>query len=173
MGWIESPRDAIALTTETIFLLTEPLDEELLETNELPADNSVITPNTISQTSLTIPSLWWVDEQFGGKLLNTWLAYPGTDNTPARVDLVVNNPVWNAANYLQRYTFLNHFGREAADFGYSVRVFNGQQDLLGAYICTELTEPGEQQGGVRCNVFLESSGQGALAGGSTNPFAAP
>jgi hypothetical protein len=167
------PRRAIALTEETFFLLTVPLEAELLDSRELPSDSRVVTPFTISQTSITIPSLWWAEEQFGGKLLDTWLAYPGGDADPARVDLVVNNPVWNAANYVQRYTFLRHFGLTAQDFGYSVRVFNRQQELLGAYICADVKEPGAEVPEPVCNVFLESGGRGALSGGSANPFAAP
>jgi len=38
-------------------------------------NDGVITADTISQSELTIPSLWWAKEQFGG--FDNWLAYPG------------------------------------------------------------------------------------------------
>jgi len=45
-------------------------------------NDGVITADTISQSELTIPSLWWAKEQFGW-LLDNWLAYPGDGTTAA------------------------------------------------------------------------------------------
>ena len=77
----------------------EPLDIELVEQQQedLPiltpgactGNSSVITSKTICQNSITIPSLWWLEEQYrqlNGKLVNTWLAYPNTSGTSRRVD---------------------------------------------------------------------------------------
>jgi hypothetical protein len=158
-----------ALEQETLLLLTEPLNLEVLEPGAAPADGSVVTPNTISQTGLTIPSLWWAQQQFGGKLLSTWIAYPRTNGIPRHVDLVVNQQVWSAASYMQRYTFVNHFGIVAQDYGYSTRVFNRQQELLAAYICEAPEEIVVVSVEPTCNIFLESGGQGRL-GGQPNPF---
>ncbi|NJL21251.1 MAG: hypothetical protein HC895_11190, partial [Leptolyngbyaceae cyanobacterium SM1_3_5] len=113
---------------------------------------------------LTQPSLWWTQEQFGAKLLATWVANSGLDGTPPRVDLIVNQQIWSSYTYLERYRFLNQFGVAAQDFGYSTRVFNRQQELLAAYICPD-------PAGGTCNVFLDSSGPSGLQGGSTlSPF---
>jgi len=43
-------------------------------------NDGVRTADTISQSELTIPSLWWAKEQFG-KLFDNWLAYPGDGTT--------------------------------------------------------------------------------------------
>ncbi|NJN87641.1 MAG: hypothetical protein HC881_16700 [Leptolyngbyaceae cyanobacterium SL_7_1] len=97
-------------------------------------------------------------------MLNAWVAHQGTDGTPRRVDLIINQPVWNAINYLQRYTFLNQFGTELRQDGYSVRVFNRQADLLGAYICEPAADTARQ-----CSIEeLSSTGRGAFGGRPRN-----
>jgi hypothetical protein len=180
-------RPAIALDAQALLLLTQPLapsEISLLEQGIAPADPSWVTANTISQTGLTTPSLWWAKQQFGGDLLTNWIAKPGTDDMPSRVDLLVNQQVWTSYNYLDRYAFLNQLGRVAQDFGYSTRVFNVQGELLGAYICDfDLTEPissSNPQGvasnvpfvesgsppmaNTACRIFLDPSGAGAIRG---------
>jgi hypothetical protein len=174
---------ANALDPNSRLLLTEPLtpaEVNFLEAGTPPADPAWVTANTISQTSLTTPSLWWAKQQFGGKLLSNWLAKPSTGEMPSRVDLLVNQQVWNSYNYLDRYAFLNQVGTSAEDFGYSTRVFNDQGELLGAYIC-EFREGGAESsaevaaevavegaaGGVAegaCTIFLDPSGAGAVRG---------
>lgn len=164
---------AIAQSTldeTTQLLLTDPLDPNLLNPGALPTDGSIVTAETVQQdppAGLTLPSLWWTQEQFGGKLLATWIANSGADGTPPRVDLIVNQQIWSNYTYLERYTFLNQFGEAAQDFG-STRVFNRQQELLAAYICSNSTA---SDLGRSCNVFLDSSGASGLQGGSTlSPF---
>lgn len=164
-----------ALSRDTMFLLTEPLAANTADPNTIPHDGSVVTNRTISQEGLTVPSLWWTQQQFGGKLLDRWFAYVGSDGTPRRVDLVINNQVWNAADYLQRYQFVNHFGTESQGYGFNVRVFNARRELLAAYICednpkpptvfrAEVDNPDAIYTAGFCNIFLDSSGQGALDG---------
>ena len=48
----------------------KPLELDLL-TN--PKDN-VITADTVHQQQLTVPSLWWAQEQSENKLLDNWIA---------------------------------------------------------------------------------------------------
>lgn len=169
---------AIALDAQALLLLTQPLTSSeinLLAQGAPPSDSSWVTAETISQTGLTPPSLWWAKQQFGGKLLSNWLAKPGTDDLPSRVDLLVNQQIWTSYNYLDRYAFLNQMGRVAQDFGYSTRVFNAQGELLGAYICDfDWTEPRSSrypQGiassatlSSACRIFLDPSGVGAVRG---------
>jgi hypothetical protein len=179
----QTPADE--LEQETLLLLTDPLELDLLQPGAVPEDESVITAQTIAQGHLTIPSLWWADQQFGGKLVDNWLAYSGNNGTPRRVDLVVNPQVWSLYTYLERYAFLTHFGIAAVDFGYNTRVFSRQQDLLGAYIC-DFEQPGialptnredtlstlnpvEDLAQLQCDIFLDPFGSGALRGRST-PF---
>lgn len=157
---------AMAIDQNALLLLTDVPDPyTLAEANNLPAN--VVLPSTISQTNLTVPSLWWTRDQFGTKLLETWFAFPSDSGIPPRVDLVVNQQVWSLNSYLERYTFLNQFGMAGHDFGYSTRIFNRQRRLLAAYICDPAipaSDGNSAQSG--CNVFLESSGQGSLQGGS-------
>ena len=113
--------------------------------------NGLITSSTISLSGLTPPSLWWTDQQFGGKTLRGWIAYPGTDTLPPRVDLVVNRQLWGLSDYLERYSFVHHFGRAAQSFGYTIRVFNDVGDPLAIYPCP--IHP--------CSIIINSSGIGA------------
>jgi hypothetical protein len=120
-------------------------------TNSPPApivpSGSVLTANTISQTGLTRPSLWWANEQFGNKLLNNWCAYPDE----RRIDLIVNRQIWSLLTYLERYAFVNHFGTVARDFQYNVRVFNQQNAQLATYTCNFSATP------VSCNLQLDTT----------------
>jgi len=178
------PAAAIAVERATILSLlreTEPPDLRLLQPEFVPSDGSVITADTISQTDLTVPSLWWANEQFGGKLLNNWFAFTGSNGETRRVDLVVNQQIWSLYNYLDRYTFINHLGTAARDFGYSTRIYNQQLEPLGAYVCEFPTDEFEAQRLVDpddlpaelpqsdCIILLDSFGQGGLTG-QTNPF---
>ena len=136
-----------------------PLELSLLQPSASLDDGSVITSDTISQHDLTIPSLWWAKEQFGGKLLDNWLAYPTDGTTAARIDLVVNQQIWSLLNYLERYEFVNHFGTVARDYGYNVRVFNYQKELLATYTCNFSTNP------PLCNIDnLDATGKAGVRG---------
>lgn len=184
LGTVLLPGEASAIVEEALLLLTEPLDVPQVaqyRSGAVPADGSVVTESTISQTGLTLPSLWWAEEQFGGKLLDYWVAYTGSSTTPRRVDLLINQQIWTQYNYLERYAFINHFGTSASDFGYSTRIFNWQGDLLGAYVCdfapfASLDAPlnlvaDSPDTGPACQVFLDSTGTGALSG--TSQLGAP
>ncbi|MBF2046446.1 MAG: hypothetical protein EDM05_000590 [Leptolyngbya sp. IPPAS B-1204] len=208
LGWgmliVLSSRPVYAADQDTLFLLTTPLDPALFQPGA-SIDPAVVTPDRISQTGLTPPSLWWAEEQFANlswvgesfgntgciaerfsqELLNYWLAYPGTDGTPRRVDLLVNQEVWGNCNYLQRYVFVNRFGTAAKEFGYSVRVFNLQGELLGAHICefndqfnastinsSSASDPTSGTTSVPCRIFLNPFGRSAFRSTPT-PFGVP
>ncbi|MDY6940562.1 MAG: hypothetical protein SWY16_23255 [Cyanobacteriota bacterium] len=120
----------------------EPLEVCWLEENPQEQDGcssevTVITRDTISQTELTVPSLWWAEEQlsdrFGTKLLNNWLAYPEL----RRVDLIVNRQQWAILDYLQRYAFVNQMGTVVRADRYNLRVFNSREPErpLATYTC--------------------------------------
>lgn len=129
---------------------TTPLDLSLLG-NAAPGTGAI--GPAIDQAELTIPSLWWAGEQFGGKLLETWLAYPGRDRIAGRVDLVVNRQNWSLSNYLERYQFVNKLGTVARGYGYNTRVFNPQGELLAAYTCNFNSSQ------LPCQITLESLGR--------------
>ncbi len=125
-----------------------PLELDLL-TN--PRDN-IITANTISQKQLTVPSLWWAQEQSENKLLDNWIAYPTNNSQPGRVDLIVNEQIWNVLDYLERYNFVNSLGSLARTYGYNIRVFNYEKEPLATYTCNlDLSTP-------LCNIKMNTTG---------------
>lgn len=147
-----------------------PVELYLLDPDINPTERGVITDRSMSQHEWTAPSLWWAQDQYGGKLLEHWLAYPGSDNHPRRIDLIVDRQLWGLSTYLERYTFIHRFGTVAKSFGYSMRVFNDQGDPLATYICEfpasvddEATSPTDT---LDCDVNLDASGAGALRGRS-------
>lgn len=140
-----------------------PLDLSLLEP-DASLDGNVITSNTISQQNLTIPSLWWASEQFGGNLLDSWLAYPSDSKYNPRIDLIVNRQNWSLSDYIQRYEFVNHFGSVASDYGYNVRVFNVQKELLATYTCDFSVTPR------LCNMQVQATGKARVRGSGESPF---
>ncbi|MBC1219765.1 hypothetical protein GNF10_29530 [Nostoc sp. UCD121] len=101
----------------------------------------VITANTIHPQGLTVPSLWWAQQNSERKLLDNWIAYPASDKEPARVDLIVNQQIWSLLEYIERYDFVNRLGSAARNFGYNVRVFNYQKEPLATYTCNFSTSP--------------------------------
>ncbi|MGB6301657.1 MAG: hypothetical protein WBF90_36505 [Rivularia sp. (in: cyanobacteria)] len=126
-----------------------PLELDLLIN---PRDN-IITANTISQKQLTVPSLWWAQEQSQYKLLENWIAYPANNSQPGRVDLIVNQQIWNEIfNGFERYSFVNRLGSVARSYGYNIRVFNDEKELLATYTCNlNLETP-------LCNIRMNSIG---------------
>lgn len=136
-----------------------PLELSLLKAGAT-SDGRVITSNTISQQGLTVPSLWWAKEQFGGDVLNNWLAYPAQGETSGRIDLLVNRQNWSLLDYIGRYEFVNSFGTVARDYGYNVRVFNEQKELLASYTCDFSQNPSQ------CNMQLDATGKARIRGSS-------
>jgi len=149
----------------TRLLLSEPPDLSLAQPGAILPDPRMVTANTISQEGLTLPSLWWVRDQFGEQLLETWLVYPAREDSLQRVELVVNPQVWSIYNYVERYTFVNHFGLFASAYGYSTRVFDRQGNLLAAYLC-DFSEGvlGQAEGRRGCDIMLRSDGIAGLTG---------
>ncbi|MDX2097184.1 MAG: hypothetical protein SFW36_05355 [Leptolyngbyaceae cyanobacterium bins.59] len=159
-----------------------PLDTTLLrlEESQVPTPGICITPpdvvtsKTICQASLTLPSLWWAKQQFGGQVLENWLAYGSTGASPGRVDLVVNPQAWSLLNYLERYEFIDKFGSIAREFGYNTRVFNRQGEKLAAYTCSYRTASAMDQtpatqplkAVLPCAIDLDSAQRNRLRGRS-------
>lgn len=134
-----------------------PLELSLLQPGAT-VDGRVITSNTISPQGVTTPSLWWAKEQFGSDLLNNWIAYPAQGADAGRIDLLVNRQNWGVIDYIQRYEFVNHFGTVARDYGYNVRVFNEQKQLLATYTCNFSLNPSQ------CYIQLDSTGKARIRG---------
>ncbi|NMG57849.1 hypothetical protein E1H12_04725 [Geitlerinema sp. P-1104] len=133
---------------------SDPLNLDHLDRPPDRFEEPIIRPETISQEGLTEPSLWWAAQQFGGSVLNTWLAYPEQQ----RIDLVINPQFWTPLDYLERYQFVHQMGLVARSHGYNLRVFNRQQPerLLAAYTCDF------QQLPLRCQLDIERGGSSGL-----------
>jgi hypothetical protein len=135
--------------------LDPPNFEPLREGSEIRKNSSLRTMNDVSREGLTIPSLWWSREQVSHQILENWVISPETQ----QVDLLVNRQVWSLMSYLERYRFVNRMGTAAQDFGYNIRVFNRQQELLGIYNCDTGRQP--------CRVWIDTAGKGGSLRGSS------
>ncbi len=104
--------------------------------NAYPSPQAITsTAQKPSQNGLTVPSLWWTNEQYGNKLVDDWVVYAQNSRSLTRVDLVVRRGVWNLLNYYDRYAAVNHFGTAVSDYGYNLLIFDRQQNFLAAYTC--------------------------------------
>lgn len=159
-------------------LILAPVELEWLNATVVEGDRPIVTSAMVSLSGLTPPSLWWTQQPLGGKLLRGWIAYPETETQSAYVDLVVNRQLWNVSDYLERYSFVHHFGQSAQSFGYVMRVFNDVGQYLAVYPCVDAPatasqrpDPLGQQTEIRrqtCSVILNSSGLGVLQ--DSNPL---
>ncbi len=133
---------------------TAPVDLSLLEPEVIVPPN-VITADTVSQNSLTAPSLWWARQESENKLLDNWLAYQNSDQEHARVDLIVNQQVWTLLDYVERYDFVNRIGTVARQSGYNVRVFDYDKNSLASYTC-------DFQPQASCSIQMDQKNRGVM-----------
>ena len=154
----------IAETTARLQPSNAPLELNMI----FEPSNNVVTANTINQAQFTVPSLWWSKENYQNKLLDNWIAYPSNGNQAGRIDLIVNQQVWSLLDYLERYNFINQLGTVARNScskelttsalgenqlcqqGYNLRVFNYQQEFLGAYTCNFAQQPN-----ANCSIVMQ------------------
>jgi len=131
--------------------LASPPPPEVAETlcNETAPGLSgqVITSETVCQSGLTLPSLWWTKEQVAqelrtsGKLVSNWSAQLKTSDAPGQVRLVVNPQMWSLMDYFERYDFVSNFGLAARSFGYQTEVYNTKGAQLASYTCAIAGSP--------------------------------
>ena len=95
--------------------------------------SEIISQNTISETGLTIPSLWWRKQQIDpkGAIVINWKAY----TNEKIIDLIVDRQRWNFIDYIKRYNIVNDFGTVAREYKYNLRIINDRQTCLGTYTC--------------------------------------
>ncbi|MGB8699805.1 MAG: hypothetical protein WCD18_10345 [Thermosynechococcaceae cyanobacterium] len=106
--------------------------QTLLQT---PLRSPQITDKTPSPERLTIPEIWWADQQFGDKMVVNWFAYRRPQDDKSQVRLVVRPDLWSRYSFLERYAFLKHFGLVTSAAGYQLIVLDRQNYPLGAYTC--------------------------------------
>lgn len=120
--------------------LTTPLQLDLLQQGLCAPEAPGISDSSVSQTELTQPSLWWIQDQisaqekYGRKLIDRWLACKSGAQAN-RVDVLVNPQLWSLLDFFERYEFVNRFGTVTTGYGYNLRVFNRQGMMLAAYTC--------------------------------------
>lgn len=126
------------------------------------APGSVLGSTIVCREGLTLPSLWWTQEQFSTqgrgypeypKLVQDWLTYVPDQSQMGRVDLVLELQRWSTMDYFKRYEFLSVFGSAAESFGYNLRAFSFRGEFLGAYTCLS-----ENDASKTCTIEVEGSG---------------
>ncbi len=110
---------------------------KVLQLLEAQPTAPLINSTTPSQSELSIPSVWWAEELFGGNLVIHWLAYPRTDRGERQVNVIVSPERWARYSYLQRYAFVYHFGTVLQQDDSQLLVQNIRGELLAAYICDD------------------------------------
>jgi hypothetical protein len=128
-----------------------------------PTSVPIVSSQTPSQAGLTLPSLWWITQQFGQEMVEQWWAYPGVDHGVGRVDLRVRSDAWSRASFIDRYAFVNHIGLVASDYGYNLLVFDRRQNILSAYLCRFPRETATLPPSPACQIWMNPNF-------STRPF---
>ncbi len=113
----------------------EQAPPKVLQLLRTPLRMPEVTAQTPSKNSLTLPSLWLANEQFGDKMVLNWFTYPQAQASNSQVRLVVRPDLWSRYSYLERYAFLREFGASTSAAGYHLMVLDRQNYPLGAYIC--------------------------------------
>lgn len=162
--WVAQPAIAVEgmPSLRLLLLLMDPLDPDVFEPENRGAYPNVVTAADVSQSGLTTPSLWWIDQQFGDRLLENWAAFPAENGLPPRVDLMVNEQVWSIYQPIERYAFVHHFGLSAQDFGYITRVYDRRNELLAAYLCDYQATGATVQLQDNCDLILNWDGGTSL-----------
>jgi hypothetical protein len=98
--------------------------------------SAVFASNAHAQvTSVTIPlepvqpSLWWVSERVDEGLVESL----SIDINNRVVKVVVNPNVWDLADYIKRYSFLQRLGNVALDSDYGILLQDRRQRTLAEY----------------------------------------
>jgi hypothetical protein len=136
------------------------LNLSLLKSVDTDKDKNIITADTVSPDGNTTPNLWWTNEQFPPKLVTNWIA----NNSQKQIYLLVNTQYWNILDYVDRYRTIDRFGHAARDYGYNLKICNGQKVILADYTCDSTNEPQAEQANHQnnCQIWLNTNGQNGL-----------
>lgn len=105
-----------------------------------------------AQTGLTIPSLWWVEQQFGQKTVLNWAVYPDQNRQEQQVHVYLRSNLWARFSYLERYAFVTHFGHLTRTYGHQLVMLESNGLPLASYICDFTTaEPSLVPGSLDVN----------------------
>jgi hypothetical protein len=127
----------LGVQSQPFLLAAPPAVQQLVKDRPAKPLATALTP---SQKGLTAPSLWWIDRQYGQKLVVNWLVYPANRAGQKQVNLIVRSDIWSRYGYSERYAAVNHFGTFANEYGHQLLVLNRQGTALAAYVC-DLAQP--------------------------------
>ena len=131
------------ILASSLFLLTATATPEVIFPTCLKSSISELPKPYLSQTKLSIPSIWLTKNFFSKELLETWFINP--DDT--WIILVVNQLTWQKQEYMDIYKFINHFGSVAREYGYNLQICQPpQKKPIAAYFCDFEITP------LNCNV---------------------
>lgn len=158
------------------------IPQDMSPSESLIAAGLAVTSETLSDTDMTAPSLWWQQDKAseigplnGRSMVTGWVAHYRPADQQHHVDVAINGQIWNLLNYLEQYAFITQFGQAAKAYGYHLRVFNGSR-LVGGYICgfdqtltfsQYETIPADDLNSIACTVELDYLGRGAISGRSS------
>lgn len=135
----------------------------------------LVTAATPSAERITVPSLWWADQQFGQRLVMDWRAYPANDRVQRQIHVIVKPELWAAYSHVDRYGFVTRFGTIARSQGYQLLILNPQNIPLAAYTCAfeqgaspltpgllEMPHPTAEEIPITCQLWLNAAVGGRL-----------
>jgi hypothetical protein len=127
------------------------VDLGLLKSDSKSIPAHITTADTVSLIKMTMPSLWWASEQSPPNLISNWVA----DRTQNQVYLVVNPQYWNILDYVDRYAFVDRFGRVSRGYGYNLRLCTDRKIVLAEYQCDKIANS------TSCRILMNAAGQAA------------
>jgi hypothetical protein len=127
------------------------VDLSLLKSDSTSIPAHITTADTVSLIKMTLPSLWWASEQSPPNLISNWVA----DRTQNQVYLVVNPQYWNILDYVDRYAFVDRFGRVSRGYGYNLRLCTDRKIVLAEYQCDKIANS------TSCRILMNAAGQAA------------
>jgi hypothetical protein len=113
---------------------------------------NIVTADTVSARGMTLPSLWWTNEQFPTKLVTNWIA----NRQQKQVYLLINAQYWGLLDYIDRYRTTDQFGRVAQSYGYNLKLCSSQKIVLARYSCDSLVDRRDLP---NCQIWLNATGQ--------------
>jgi len=140
------------------------------------SDPTLVDEDTLSLTTMTLPSLWWRRDQLpsrlgGDRLIEGWTAYHFSDPAIRVVDIDINGQGWRILTLAERYGLLTQFGSAAKAYSYNVRLYRGSdqfRERLALYVCDFSAAPeleghtnldSDTMAQIPCNAELYDPGQ--------------
>lgn len=106
----------------------------------------------LSQEKLTVPSLWFIHREMGGKLVNWWFLEPARN----WVVLIFNRQIWDSLEYLEKYQIVHRYASFVRKEGYNLRICNNRGDTLAIYYCNFSSTSGNQEEDVlKCQMKID------------------